>query len=145
MKALITVLWISMQVTMKKPTVWGTHESSSTYFTLNETERQGCWVARNIFVADLCSGSSRTEKRLFSPDRVYMTDENIGRRPPKSLSLGSFAVVCVTLSSCVPECLEFLASLAASAQVRLGEGPCKKCNFLNFVSLEFFPWFISLF
>lgn len=96
-------------------------------------------------MADLYSGSSRIEKCLFSPDRVYMREQNRGGSLPKSLSLGSLAVVYVTLSSCISESLEFLASLAAAAQVQLGKGPCKKCNFLHFVSLESVPLFISLF
>lgn len=144
-KALITVLWTSMQVATKKPTVWGTHKSSSTHFTLNVTEWKGCWVERNFFMADLYSGSSRIEKCLFSPDRVYMTEQNRGRSLPKSLSFRSLAAVDVTLSSCISESLEFLALLAAAAQVQLGEGPCTKCNFLHFVSLESVPLFISLF
>lgn len=111
----------------------------------SECDRMAGLLGRKELFCELYSGSSRTEKCLFSPDRVYTTEQNRGRRPPKSLSLGSLAVVCVTLSSCVPECLEFLASLAAAAQVWLGQGPCKKCNFLNFVSLEFVPLFISLF
>lgn len=117
------------------------------YTLHSECDRMAGFLGRKelFFVTDLYSGSSRTEKCLFSPDRVYMTEQNRGRHPLKSLSLGSLAVVCVTLNSCVPKCLEFLASLAAAAQVWLGEGPCKKCNFLNFVSLEFVSLFISLF